>query len=471
MPVDVSLNYTPTPKQLLFHESCAKEILYGGAAGGGKSYAIVWDALVRCQMYPRTHAYMFRRTYPELEQTLIATAREIIPPSLGKYKSSTHVFVLENKSEIHFCHLNEEADKLKYQGAQIQWLYFDELTHFSQSMYEYLRTRLRAPVHLNVTPVVRCASNPGGPGHGWVKHYFVDATHIGTRIVKRRVVYIDPLTGEKIEKVFTTQYIPATVRDNPYITDDYTIELMLKPPKLRDALLYGKWDAFEGQAFPEFADDQRHYGDRKWTHVIEPFDVPYWWQHYISFDHGYSRPFSFGAWAVDPEGTVYRYKELYGCKPNEANVGLKWSPSQIGQALSEWLEPEFREGIRFTGIADPAVFDESGGPSVEEQIRRVFNGVIFNKGDNTRIAGKNMFHEYLKFDEEGHPAMYVFNTCENFIRTIPTLVEDEHKVEDVDTKGEDHVYDETRYFCMSRPINPRLPHPKPVEKPWDPLED
>lgn len=465
----IVFDYKPTAKQRLFHASKSNEILYGGAAGGGKSYAIGWDAFLRCMKYPGTSAYLFRRTYPELEQTLIKTMRMIVPETLGKYYASNHEMQFVNGSVARFAHLSDESDVIKYQGAEIQWLYFDELTHFSESMYNYIKTRLRAPKRLGVHPCVRCASNPGGPGHGWVKARFVDSTDIGTHTVEK-TFEIKDADGQMKTLRSVCEYIPATVRDNPHIDELYIAELEQKPEKLRDALLLGKWDAFEGQAFPEFTNDPEHYKDGLHTHVIDPFDIPLHWTRYVSFDHGFSRPFSFGAWAVDPDGRAYRYKELYGCKKGEANVGLMLTPGEIAAKLADWLEPEFREGIHITGIADPAIWDESRGTSVEEQIRKVFSGVTFRKGDNTRMPGKMQVHERLRFDEDGRPMMYIFSNCTDFIRTIPTLCYDEHKVEDIDTAGEDHIYDETRYFLMSRPLAPKIVAPKPKRKAWNPLD-
>jgi len=450
--MEVKLDYAPTPKQAQFHASEADEVLYGGAAGGGKSTAICWDAFMRCMKYPNTHAYLFRRTYPELEMTLIRTMQSIVPGRLGKYVSSAHEMRFINGSAAHFCHLHNEGEGLlKYQGAEIHWLYFDELTHFTKPMYDYLRTRLRANRALGITPVVRAASNPGGPGHAWVKARFVESTQCG-REIREMPVRSDVLGKIGIRRL---EYIPATAKDNPHITKDYIIELEQKPRALREALLYGKWDAFDGQAFPEFTDDPRHYDHGLFTHVIRPFKIPWHWTRAVSFDHGYTRPFSFGVWAVDEEGRVYRYKELYGCVPGEANTGLMLTPGEIAGRLAQLMEPEFREGIHVTGIADPAIWDRSRGMSVEEQIRNVFSGVSFRKGDNTRLPGKMQLHERLKFNEDGRPMLYVFENCRDFIRTTPALVYDPKRPEDINTAGEDHIYDETRYFLMSRPIAPR----------------
>ena len=439
----IELAYRPTKKQAAFHGCGVDEALYGGAAGGGKSKAIVMDALARCLAYPGTKAYIFRRTYRELEDSVIAEARMSYPREVARYNVTRHEMDLINGSQVRFRHCANAADMYEYAGCEIQWLYFDELTSFERDIYDFLKTRLRARRELGVRPVVRCASNPGNVGHAWVKAMFVDPAPPMQAAEHR--VYSRALGRER---VFTTEYIPSLPTENPYLSEDYLFELERKPQALRRALLEGGWDAFEGQVFTEWRDERAHYQDRRWTHVVEPFPVPLSWPRFMSFDHGYTRPFSCGWWAVSPEGRAYRYREWYGYTgvPDE---GQRLSPGEIARGiLDREREAEAREGIHVDRICDPAIFDASRGDSVARQMEAA--GVYFRRGDNSRLAGKMQMHERLRFDEGGRPQIQVFSTCRDFIRTVPALCYDPGRCEDVDTRGEDHIYDETRYFLMSR---------------------
>jgi hypothetical protein len=209
--------------------------------------------------------------------------------------------------------------------------------------------------------------------------------------------------------------------------------------------------------FEEFKDDPDHYIDRQNTHIIEPFEIPDAWKIYRSFDWGYAKPFSCGWWAVDPDGVIYRILELYGCTktPNE---GVKWTPNQVFAEIHR-IENEHRwlKGKNIIGIADPAIWDAETGESIAETAAE--NQVYFSKADNRRLNGWMQVHYRMSFDENGYAMMYVFKNCKAFIRTIPLLMYDEHKPEDLNTDGEDHVADEVRYFCMSRPIKPRIAPP------------
>lgn len=463
---EISIPYKPTKKQKIFHASTANEVLYGGAAGGGKTKALIMDALFRTLSAPGTTAVIFRRTYNELEDTDIKEAMHSYPKEIAKYNSSRHEFRLVNGSQILFRHCEHEADKFNYSGIEIQFLYFDELTSFEQGIYDFLKTRLRAKKSLGVTPIVRSASNPGNIGHGWVKKIFVDAGEYLSMI--RQEIYSEALHRSRVTY---TQYIPALATENPHITEDYIFELEQKPKALRDALLNGDWDSFEGQVFTEFTNDPAHYKDRLWTHVIEPFDIPIDWARYMSFDYGYTRPFSVGFWAVDPLGRVYRYKEWYGCKPRQPNTGLCMTCREIADGIVTRMQDEIRDNISVDCIADPAIFDKSRGDSVADQMRPTGTqrGVNFRKGDNTRLPGKMQLHERLRFDPAGRPGMYVFSTCTEWIRTVPNLPYSMTKPEDIDTEAEDHAYDDTRYFLMARPVAPTRKHP-PVYKGFDPFD-
>lgn len=462
----IVIDYKPTKKQLLFHTTDADEVLYGGAAGGGKSKACVMDALARTLAYPQSHAYIFRRTFRELEDTIIAEAKASYPQGLGRYISGAHEYRLNNGSIIHFRHCASMEDMYTYAGAEIHFLYFDELTTFEREIFDFLKTRLRAKKSLGLVPIVRCTSNPGNIGHAWVKEYFVDAGPFGEKVKKE---IKSAALGKS--KIVTTQYIPSLATENPYITEDYIFELEKKPEALRRALLMGEWDAFEGQVFLEWKDEPRHYADRKWTHVIDPFPIPLHWPRFMSFDHGYSKPFSVGWWAISPDGTAYRYREWYGWN-GTPNKGLEISPGEIAKGIIEREYEERRDNIIVDRIADPAIFDRSRGDSVAQMMEPQGgrDGVYFRRGDNTRLAGKMQFHERLRFDDNGKPKMQIFRNCTQFIRTIPALPYDMRKSEDVDSDAEDHVYDETRYFLMARPVPVSDPRTI-VRKQWSPLDN
>ena len=445
----VTISYRPTDKQKIFHASKANEILYGGRAGGGKTKALIMDAFLRCLKYPGTLAAIFRRSYRELEDTDIKEALASYPKEIAKYNSGRHEFALVNGSKIIFRHCENEADRFLYSGVEIQFLYFDELTSFEQSIYDFLKTRLRAKKTLGVTPIVRSASNPGNIGHGWVKKMFVDAGPYMS--IQEQKLYSEALHKERIVR---TQYIPALATENPHITDDYIFELEAKPEALRKALLLGNWDAFEGQVFGEIKIDRDHFVDGIGTHVIEDFPIPIYWPRYFAFDFGFSRPFSCLWFACDECGRVYLYREWYGCKPGQANVGIEITARQIAEGILEREAEERKNNIKIDRIADPAIFDRSRGDSVADQMMPDHGqkGVLFSKGDNTRLAGLMQLHERLRFRKDGKPMMYIFESCKEWIRTVPNLPYDPRKVEDVDSRAEDHAYDATRYFLMSHPL-------------------
>ncbi len=232
------------------------------------------------------------------------------------------------------------------------------------------------------------------------------------------------------------------------------------PEQERRALLYGDWDSFSGQVFTEWRNDPAHYADRRGTHVIAPFRVPDEWRVWRSFDWGYSRPFSCGWYAVDQDRRLYRIRELYGCT-GTPDVGVRWEPARVARAIRriEGEDPNLR-GRRVLGVGDPAIWASTGTESIGALMER--EGVYFERGENSRLDGKMQVHHRLAFDAGGFPMLYVFETCRHFIRTVPNLVYDEADVEDVDTGGEDHIYDELRYVCMKNPIATPTEGPSPV---------
>ena len=422
------------PKQTLFLKDKHRHIAYGGARGGGKSWAVRTKSKLLAFRYPGIKILIVRKTYKELQNNHIEQLTAELA-GFAKYNRSDKMFRFPNGSTISFGYCANEGDLGQYQGAEYDVVFIDEAGQLQESWIRKINLCVRGT---NGFPKrTYYTLNPGGPGHAYFKRVFVDRN-------------FNP--DEDPNDYF---FIQAKVEDNKALMDtqpDYLRELENLPPTLRAAWKDGRWDVYEGQFFEDFRDDPEHYQDRRWTHVIEPFEIPDGWTICRSYDFGYGKPFSCAWWAVDYDGTIYRIMELYGCTrtPNE---GVKWTPDkQFEEIHKTEMQHPWLKGKSIIGVADPAIWDASRGESVADTAARY--GVFFTPGDNERIAGWMQCHYRLQFDEDGYPRMYVFNTCRAFIRTIPLLIYDEHRAEDLDTKMEDHVADEWRYFCMSRPIKP-----------------
>ena len=254
-------------------------------------------------------------------------------------------------------------------------------------------------------------------------------------------------------------FVPSTVFDNQELLNQdpgYLATLAALPEAERNALLYGSWDSFSGQVFTEWINDPMHYEDRKWTHVVKPFDIPSHWQVIRGFDFGFAKPFSVGWFAIEP-GTnkLYMIKEYYGCN-GEPNKGIAINPYEIAKNIKE-LEAHdpMLKGRQIFGIADPSIWDKSRGESVAQMMEKTPNFIYWRPGDNTRLPGKMQFHYRLAFDKFGDCMLQVFDTCKHFIRTFPMLVYSERHPEDIDTDMEDQAYDMCRYVLMDNPIAPR----------------
>lgn len=459
--------WRPQPKQAAFMARPEYEALYGGAAGGGKSDALVIEALRQVGI-PYYKGLILRKTFPQLAE-LIDKSLNYYPRAYPKarYNASAHTWTFPSGAKILFGSMQYTKDRTRYQGQAYDFIAFDELTHFTWDEYSYLFSRNR-PNGPGTRVYIRASANPGGVGHGWVKERFVTAGKPMTTIWED-VTWRDP-SGREHRARQSRIFVPSSVFDNPALLNndpDYVRRLASMPEAERKALLYGDWDTFSGQVFTEWRNDPDHYEDRLWTHVIHPFRVPDSWRVWRGFDWGYSRPFSVGWYAVDHERRMYRIRELYGCT-GTPNTGVQWEPSRVAQEIRriEAEDPNLM-GKQIFGVGDPAIWQSDGTESIGALMER--ERVYFEKGDHARINGKMQVHHRLAFDEDGRPMLYVFDTCKHFIRTVPNLVYDETDVEDIDTDGEDHIYDELRYVCMKNPISPR---PRPVEtpRPYNPLD-
>ena len=455
----------PSEKQYGFLRARTKHVGFGGARGGGKSWSVRTKAKLLCVQHGGIKCLIVRKTYTELINNHINPLRTELH-GIAKYNKQEKVFNFPNGSTIKFGYCANDGDLEQYQGAEYDVIFLDEATNLKQEWVEKITACLRG---VNAFPKrIYYTFNPGGVSHGYFKRLFIDRRYEGN------------------ERPEDYTFIQSLVTDNKALMEsqpDYIKQLEALPPKLREAWLYGRWDIYEGQFFEDFRmdpdvekcqqalispEEARQQG--RWCHVIKPLDLNAGnrrgWQIYRSYDFGYAKPFSCAWWAIDYDGVMYRILELYGCTqtPNE---GVKWTPDRQFEEIARverqhpWLK-----GKRILGVADPAIWDASRGDSIADTAAKY--GLFFEPGDHERIAGWMQCHYRLQFDEQGYARMYVFENCKGFIRTIPLMMYDEHKVEDLDTSLEDHIADEWRYMCMARPIQPIVPI-EPVTILNDPL--
>ena len=422
-----------TKKQLQFIQADADEVLYGGAAGGGKSYGQLIDALLFALKYAGSKQLILRNTFPELQRSLVLVSVTLYPTEVASYNQSRYVWQFVNGSRIEFGYLESDKDVQKYQSAEYDVIRFDELTHFTEFQYTYMISRIRGA---NDFPKqIKSSTNPGNRGHSWVKARFIDP-------MPPETVYTDANGRTRI-------FIPAKVQDNKFLIDadpDYIKRLDQLPEDQRRALRDGDWDTFEGQYFPEFNRD---------IHVIEPFEIPVHWRRYRALDYGLDMLACYWI-AVDGQGKSYVYKELY-----QDNLIISDAAKAILRANGN--------DVIYSTFAPPDLWNrrQETGKSAADLFRE--NGVLLTKVSNDRVQGWYNLKEWLKpyEDEQGilTAKLVIFKNCINLIRCIPQLQHDEKNPNDVATEPHEitHAPDAIRYYCAGRPRageKPKKPDPQ-----------
>ena len=396
-----------------------KDVLYGGAAGGGKSYAMLVDPL-RYAHKKAHRALILRRSMPELRE-MIDKSRELYPQAFpgAKFREVEKLWNFPSGAKIEFGFLERDADVYRYQGQAYSWIGFDEITHLpTEFSWNYLASRLRT-TDPEIKTYLRCTANPGGVGSQWVKKRYIEPEENN-----KSFVGTDGLTRK---------FIPAKLADNPYLSEDGVYEQMLNslPPIQRRQLLEGNWDVAEGAAFVEFDPD---------AHIITPFEIPLSWERVKGIDYGYASE-SCCLWGtIDMnDGTLIIYRELY-------KKGL--TGEELGSIITDM---EMVDPFSVNGVLDTAAWARTGttGPTVGEALIKA--GHKLRRADKNRVQGKIQIHEYLKVRESGRPKLQIFNTCPNLIRELQSIPLSKTNPEDVDTHASDHAYDALRYMIMSRP--------------------
>lgn len=432
------LEYIPTPRQQEFHDATEFAVLYGGAVGGGKTKALVAEGIRQCMLHPGLRVGAFRRSYPEVEESFLAELMQMgYARVLGaSWNGTNHNLTFPNGSIIMFRYAETPNDATRRLGGAYQLLLFDERTLTPPDVCSYLETRIRSGRADIPVIGVRSATNPGGPGHAYVKKHYIDATEFGKKVVlddRRR----------------TVRFIPSKLSDNPHLNPEYADDLRGQPEHLRRAFLEGDWDLFAGQVFQEWRRDK---------HVVRPMSLPGTWKRYIGVDWGYTAPWAVVWGAVDEDGRVWIYREKYAKHVGEAD--------QAKRILAAESDDEY-VSVRF---ADDAMWATRGDA---KPIADVYaeNGVHLTqagKGPGSRVNGWQRVHSYMADGPacphhraqgiEQCPMLHVFDTCVNFIETVPNVPH--AKVgdpEDVDTKSDDHIADALRYMLINLGSGPEFP--------------
>ena len=396
----MKLELTLTRKQKRFVDAKATEVLFGGAAGGGKSYGQIVDALLYALRYRGSKQLILRRTFAELDKSLIRTALSLYPRELFSFNFSSHTGKFKNGSCIDFGYCANEGDVYQYQSAEYDCIRFDELTHFTEGQYVYLISRLRGA---NDFPKqIKSSTNPGGIGHSWVKARFVDPSPAGSRFV-----------GEDgMERIF----LPSFIDDNLFLVakdPQYKARLLALPERERKALLLGDWNIFEGQYFTEFSAR---------VHIVEPFEIPEGWRKYRTVDYGLDRLACLWI-ALSPTGVAYVYREY-------CESGLT-----ISQASRAILERTPKGENIYATLAPPDLFSRSQESGKSKALLFSEYGVNFTKTSNDRETGWLAIKELLAVREGGAGILF-FSSCTEILRCLPALCVD--KIRPTDCASEPH---------------------------------
>lgn len=432
---EIVLSGYPNQRQEEFFASRARHTAYGGARGGGKSWAMRRKFVLLALRYPELRLLLLRRTLPELTENHV---RPLLRELSGfvKYNQTQRVFTFPNGSLIKLGYCDAEKDVYQYQGQEYDVLGLEEATHFTESQMSFLTTCNRS-VRADFSPRMYYTANPGGVGHAWVKRLFIDRD------------YRNSERGEDYH------FIPARVYDNPILMErnpEYVRLLENLPEHLRRAHLEGDWNVLAGQYFTEF---------RPEIHVEEPFPIPDWWRRFRAMDWGYNDPCAVLWFAVDGENRVYVYRELYLTQTLSSAVARRILELSRGEHIAYTVaSPDAWQQRGMTGS------DDVPGMSIAEVFANA--GVPLLKADNSRVAGWQRVREYLAKGPNGKPGLIISSECKNLIRTLPLLTYDEHNHEDVGDGCEDHAPEALRYGLMSRPagVKQAKEKPKPAYDPF-----